>query len=117
MTAIETGAPSRDDARRQRGSTTPTNHKFIKKLEGHATKILVAVSALSVFLLWVGFASNAGGSHSFVSDWLLTALAAGAHVIALALSAGAAVLIFKYGMIYAFGDQQSEQSPNLRTLL
>lgn len=100
-------------------------------LEGHATAILVIVVTLSAFLLWGGYSNASTGSQSFLVAWLpsgsFAALLAAAHIVALALSVGAAVLIFRYGMICAFGDNRSDKLPdnaksvvlgsNLRTLL
>ena len=45
----------------------------------------------------------------FLSEtFLFAALLAVAHIVALALSVGAAILIFRYGMICAFGDSRPD---------
>jgi len=131
MAAAQTGTTAGTKSCQQSAGVIEARRGLVKKLEGHATAVLVVVAVLSAFLLWGGYSNASGGSQSFLLAWIpssiLAALLAVAHIIALALSVGAAILIFKYGMICAFGDQQPEQSPegaqslvlggNLRTLL
>ncbi|NNE23935.1 MAG: hypothetical protein HKN11_15140 [Rhizobiales bacterium] len=131
MAATQTGTTTGAKSCEQPYGVTLARRGLVKKLEGHATVVLVVVAALSAFLLWGGYSNASGGPQSLLLAWIpasiFAALLAVAHIIALALSIGAAILIFNYGMICAFGDQQPEQSPdstqslvlgaNLRTLL
>ena len=125
--ATQTGTATGDRACEQPRSAISAKRSLVKNLEGHATAILVVVVSLSAFLLWGGYSNSAGGLQSWLPSGLFSALLAVAHIVALALSVGAAVLIFRYGMICAFGEGQPDKSreqaqslvlgSNLRTLL
>lgn len=129
--ATQTGTATGARPCEQPRGANSAKRSLVKKLEGHATAVLVVVVSLSAFLLWGGYSSSSGGSQSFLVAWLpsglFAALLAVAHIVALALSVGAAILIFRYGMICAFGESRPEKSPdnaqslvlgsNLRTLL
>ena len=129
--ATQTGTSAGAKTCEQSRNVPSAKRSLVNRLEGHATAVLVVVGLLSAFLLWGGYSNTSGGAQSLLVAWLpsdlFATLLAVAHIAALALSVGAAILIFKVGMNCAFGESQPEKSPdnaqslvlgsNLRTLL